>query len=61
MDSGSITPFQRRNYGRAALMSIIFQYAGPDKWMSLLQACDSYLHLVKWKSNNNFTVIRARV
>ena len=54
MYTSIIKPFQKREDGRAAFMSIMFQHTGPDKWTTLLQACGSYLHTGKWKSNNNF-------
>ena len=49
----SISPFQRKNDGRGAFMALLSQYAGSDKWESLIRKQDNIMNTRKWKGQRN--------
>jgi hypothetical protein len=54
--AASIKPYQRAKDGRGALLSIIGQYAGEDKWEAEYKKQDELLHTRVWKGQSNFSL-----
>jgi hypothetical protein len=52
--AASLKPYQRPKDGRGAFQAIISQYAGEDKWESVLKKDESLLHTRRWKGQSNF-------
>ena len=52
----SILPFQRKKDGRGVFMALLSQYAGSDKWQSIIKKQDNILHTRKWKGQGNFAL-----
>ena len=52
--AASVKPFQCRKDGRSAMMALVSQYAGKDKWQKELSQHDNLLHTRKWKGSGNF-------
>ena len=51
-----VKPFQRRKYGKSTLEAMESQYAGQDKWDSMIKKMDTLLHTMKWKVKSNFPI-----
>ena len=52
--AASIKPFQRTKNGRGALLALMNQYAGNDKWEAEIRKQDDLLHTCVWKGQSNF-------
>ena len=50
----SIKPFQRTKNGHSALLALMNQYAGNDKWEAEIRKQDDLLHTHVWKGQSNF-------
>ena len=50
----AISPFQKKKDGRAAFLALLSQYAGSDKWESILKTKNNFLNTRKWKGQGNF-------
>ena len=56
--AATINPYQRTKNGRQAFLALKSQYAGDDKWESILKKQDAILHSRRWKGQNNFSLER---
>jgi hypothetical protein len=54
--AASIKPFQRRKDGRGALLALLGQYAGNDKWEAELKIQEAVLHTRTWEGQSNFSL-----
>ena len=52
--AASIKPFHRSKNGHSALLALMNQYAGNNKWEAEIRKQDDLLHTHVWKGQSNF-------
>ena len=52
--AASIKPFEKTKNGHGALLALMNQYAGNDKWEAEIHKQDDLLHTCVWKGQSNF-------